>query len=247
MKILRELTVHDFRVRQVQDRPGPNSFFLPGGPGLGSEYFESLIEVLDLFGSLYLVDFPGDGSNPTPLVPEKWKENLIKLVQAFPRVHLVAHSFAAMFVMTCPELEPHLERLVLMSASAKKLTHHHPGPVNLKDYFLTRLNLYVLPETIERAWQLFENLPFKEEAFIWGRDHFHPHFSPIWVPQKLPTLILSGEEDQITRLSSFEGTPYLERPNIVVQSIPGASHFPWLEKPKEVSRGLALFFSRLTE
>ncbi|MBS0629171.1 MAG: alpha/beta hydrolase [Verrucomicrobia bacterium] len=243
MKILREQIIHRFRLRQVQDQSGPVWFFLPGGPGLGSEYFESLIDVVRLPGSVYLVDFPGDGSNPTPLVPEKWKEGLIELVTSFQRVHLVAHSFAALFVMMCPELEPHLEKLILMSGSAKKITHHKPGPVDLKEYFLSRLHLYVLPETVERAKKLFENLPYNIEAFVWGRDHFHPQFDPIWVPQKLPTLILMGEKDLVTPLSSFTGTPYLQRPNIAFSVIQDASHFPWLEQPEEVNQAIAFFYT----
>jgi pimeloyl-ACP methyl ester carboxylesterase len=239
-KILNETFVHSYRLRQLQDKPGPVWLFLPGGPGLGSEYLDSLVQVLELPGSLYLVDFPGDGSNQTPFHPEMWKKGLIELVQSFQHVHLLAHSFASMFVMTCPQLESHLESLVLMSASAKKLTHHSSGPINLKEYFLSRLHLYVLPETLEYATKLFENLPFKDEAFLWVRDHFHPSFHPSWVPQKVPTLIITGEHDRITPLSSFDGTPYLHRPNIVVKSILGASHFPWLEKPQEVSQALRM-------
>ncbi len=237
-KVLSETFLHEFRLRKVQELPGPAWLFLPGGAGLGSEYLESLIESIDLPGSLYLVDFPGDGSNPTPLAPETWKEGLTLLVKEFGSVHLFAHSFASMFVMTCPELEPYVESLVLMSASAKKLTHHNKGPIQLKEYFLSRLDLYVLPETLERARWLFENLPFKDAAFLWVRDHFHPKFRPSWVPEKTPTLIFTGDGDKITPLSSFKGSPYLNRPNIEFQSIPGASHFPWLEKPEEVARAM---------
>jgi pimeloyl-ACP methyl ester carboxylesterase len=175
MKILEETTVHQFRLRQLQNNSGPVWLFLPGGPGLGSEYFESLMDVIELPESIHLVDFPGDGSNPTPLKPDTWKEGLIALVKTFQHVRLLAHSFASMFVMTCPELEPHLEKLVLMSASAKKFTHHLPGPLNLKDYFLSRLHLYVTPQTLELATRLFKDLPYKDDAFLWARDHFHPN------------------------------------------------------------------------
>ncbi len=234
--LLKETTLHQYRLRLIQDQPGPVWLFLPGGPGLGSEYLESLMAIIELRGSVYLVDFPGDGSNPTPFLAQKWKEQLIKVVQSFKQVHLFAHSFASMFVLTCPELESYLESLVLMSASAKKLTHHSPGPIDLKHYFLSRLHLYVLPETLERATKLFENLPYNDKAFLWARDYFHPTYQPLWVPQKIPTLIFTGDKDQITPLSSFEGTSYLNRANITFQSIAGASHFPWLEKPQEVTQ-----------
>ncbi len=231
---MKETTIHGFRLRQVQEKPGSVWLFLPGGAGLGSEYFSTLMTVIDLPGSIYLVDFPGDGSNPTPLEPEKWKEGLIEVVKSFKNVYLVAHSFAAMFVMTCPELENYLTGLVLMSASAKRFTHHVQGPVVVRDYFLSRLHLYVSSSMVERAKQLFKDLPYNDAAFLWVKDHFHPHYTPTWVPERIPTLVFTGELDQITPLTSFDGTPYQGRPNIRFVSIKGASHFPWLEKPEEV-------------
>ena len=42
-----------------------NWLFLPGGPGLGSESLYQLTECLNLPGSLWHLDLPGDGSNVT--------------------------------------------------------------------------------------------------------------------------------------------------------------------------------------
>lgn len=42
-----------------------NWIFVPGGPGLGSEYLLNLIELLHLPGIVWQFDFPGDGSNIT--------------------------------------------------------------------------------------------------------------------------------------------------------------------------------------
>jgi|GEM_PF-368738 len=232
--------ISDYRLTRVQERNGPVWLFLPGGAGLGSECFDSLLEVIDLPGSIYLLDYPGDGSNPKPLRPDHWKQGLLDVVKAFDHVHLVAHSFGAMFVMTIPELEDELQALVLMDGSPKKLTHHHGGPSNLKVEFPELLPKYVTAGQLERARTLFHDLPYNDQAFLWVRDHFHPDFKPSFVPTKIPALLLTGELDGITPFSNYNGTSYLNRSNILTRVIQGASHFPWLEKPDEVNQWLNL-------
>jgi RimJ/RimL family protein N-acetyltransferase/pimeloyl-ACP methyl ester carboxylesterase len=232
--------INGFRLRKIQYEEGPVWLFLPGGPGLGSEYLESLTDAIFLPGSVFLLDFPGDGSNPTPLRPEDWRQGLLKVVQSFQRVHLVGHSFGAMFIMTCPELEGHLDSLVLMSGSPKKLSHADSFTSNLKKEFSEWLPRYVNPSTLPQARELFKDLPFNDEAFKWGRDHFHPEFHPTYLPKKTPTLILNGEKDLRTPISSFQETPYIDRRNILIHSIEGAAHFPWLDDSQAVNRTLLL-------
>ena len=53
-------------------------------------------------------------------------------------------------------------------------------------------------------------------------------------------MLLTGELDEVTPFSSYKGTSYLNRSNILRQVIQGASHFPWLEKPDEVNQWLNL-------
>lgn len=230
--------ISNYRLTQVQNQHGPVWLFLPGGAGLGSEYYESLMDEIQIPGSIYLLDYPGDGSNPKPLEPKLWKKGLIDVVRSFEDVHLVAHSFGAMFVMTIPELEDELQALILMDGSPKKLLHHHPGPSHLKQEFPQALPHYVTKEQLSRAEKLFANLPYNDEAFIWVRDHFHPDFHPSFIPTKVPTLLLTGSLDEISPFDNYTGTPYLNRSNILPHVIEGASHFPWLEKPEEVNRWL---------
>lgn len=230
--------VNNYRLTQVQDQYGPVWLFLPGGAGLGSEYYESLIDEIQVPGSIYLLDYPGDGSNPRPLEPELWKKGLIDVVSSFENVHLVAHSFGAMFVMTIPELEDKLQALILMDGSPKKFHHHRPGTSHLKEEFPQILPNFVTPEQLPRAKKLFANLPYNDDAFMWTRDHFHPNFQPSFIPKRVSTLLLTGALDQITPFENYTGTPYLKRPNILAHVIDDASHFPWLEKPEEVNRWL---------
>jgi hypothetical protein len=53
------------RLRAVGERPGGlNWLLLPGGPGIGSESLYGPAEAIDVPGVTWLVDLPGDGSNP---------------------------------------------------------------------------------------------------------------------------------------------------------------------------------------
>ena len=53
------------RLQLVRANDGKNYqwFFLPGGPGLGSESLFPLINILELPGNIWCLDLPGDGSN----------------------------------------------------------------------------------------------------------------------------------------------------------------------------------------
>lgn len=220
------------RIKKVQNRLGPNWLFIAGGPGLGLEYMESLVQASNLPGSIYLAEFTGTGDG--------WKDALLQWILSKDRVHLVAHSFAALFVMTMPELEKYLESLVLMSGTTRRLERHEKDPVDLKTRFLSRLMKYVNPASYEKARAIFEKAPYHAESFCWVRDNFYPNYRPTFVPEYVPTLITTGSEDNITPLASFDGTAYSNRKNIVIHSIREASHFPWFEKPEEVNQFLRM-------
>lgn len=52
-----------------------NWLFLSGGPGMGSNYLIDFVSKLDLQGSLFVEDFPGDGDNRNieEISYENWK------------------------------------------------------------------------------------------------------------------------------------------------------------------------------
>lgn len=56
-----------------------NWVFLPGGPGLGSESLRHLTQCLELPGTVWHLDLPGDGSNLTKddtVSFSKWQKHL---------------------------------------------------------------------------------------------------------------------------------------------------------------------------
>ena len=84
-----------------------NWLFLPGGPGLGSETLLPLIHLLNLPGTSWCLDLPGDGSNATPddsLYFAQWSEALVEAVGTLDNVILVAHSTGGMYALATARL-----------------------------------------------------------------------------------------------------------------------------------------------
>jgi pimeloyl-ACP methyl ester carboxylesterase len=101
---------YHFRIKTLRMNQGYTWLFLPGGPGLGSAYLESLCLSLDLPGTTLLIDFPKDGTNTEGLLNfSYWKKGLIDLLGNYDQPILVTHSFSGMFALDTPELEPLLK------------------------------------------------------------------------------------------------------------------------------------------
>jgi hypothetical protein len=72
-----------------------NWLLLPGGPGIGSESLVELASALDVAGSVWLVDLPGDGSNLRPMDTDPyatWPQVLLEAAQAVPNPVFVGHG-----------------------------------------------------------------------------------------------------------------------------------------------------------
>ncbi len=97
-----------FQLVHASERRNFNWLFLPGGPGLGSESLFPLLNILELPGNMWRLDFPGDGSNTTSNNKKsfsKWHQALNEATRALSNVILVAHSKGGMFALASPELE----------------------------------------------------------------------------------------------------------------------------------------------
>lgn len=230
----------------------PNWVFLPGGPGLGSEYYMDLIKLLDLPGKIWRLDFPGDGSNiDLPTVDyNRWASDFIPAIAHLKRVVLVTHSFSGMFTLSIPRLEDCLDGYILMDTApdrewlsnhahfdeAEKAYKQNPNDDTFRALVIARWNEFMNESSKDKAIALLSSLPIHRKAYEWARAVFHPHYEAKWVPQHIPTLILSGEDDKLTPLKYFADKPSFHRPNITLTEISGASHFPWVEKPQAVKK-----------
>lgn len=111
------------RLRLRRRRPGDlNWLFLPGGPGIGSESLHELVDALDVPGSCWLVDLPGDGSNvDAPGAPadpySRWPRVLLEAAEAVDQPVYVGHSTGGEYLLATPELVDCLAGLVLISTA----------------------------------------------------------------------------------------------------------------------------------
>src|SRR5580700_272814 len=88
----------------VKSKPGKiayNWLFLPGGPGIDSDYLLPLINEIEVEGNCWVIDFLLNGSNlpdNTRLDPDKicrrWGDYFLAIINKFDNPVLVGHSFA---------------------------------------------------------------------------------------------------------------------------------------------------------
>jgi pimeloyl-ACP methyl ester carboxylesterase len=244
-----------------------NWVFLPGGPGLGSESLLPLLDILKLPGSLWLLDLPGDGSNTTSdnlASFSKWPLALIEAVSQFDRVILVAHSTGGMYALSLPDLEGLLEGLILLDSAPNarwqdafaEIVRHSPVPglELLQERYEKKPNNQTLKEiTLASAPYLFtqrgqasgieslRSLPYNYETCQWSEKNFDRTYQAKWIPETIPTLILAGEKDLVTPLRLFKDEKRFDRENIILKSIKGAGHFPWIENPMEVAIAFSVY------
>jgi pimeloyl-ACP methyl ester carboxylesterase len=244
--------------------------FLPGGPGLGSESLNPLINVLQLPGTMWCLDLPGDGSNTTQNNYESfshWSEALVEAVRHFEHVILVAHSTGGMYALSIPELEGLLDGLILLDSapnaswqdSFMNLLKDFPIPEIplLQERYIKNPNNEILREItiasapylfteqgMEKGIKMLQFLPYNYETHLWSDQHFDNTYQARWIPKTIPTLILSGEHDLITPLKLFKELKEFHRDNIKIKSIKNAGHFPWIENPADVAAEFKEFSSQ---
>lgn len=237
-----------------------NWLFLPGGPGLGSEYLYGLTQLLNLPGKLWLVDFPGDGSNVTSddtKAFSDWSKGLAEAISTFKKVILVAHSSGGMFALATPELESMLLGLVLMSsapdaswqksfmqyvqenplpevAKQQAIFEKNPSNETMKNFTLACAPYFSIPSGLKKNIALLEPLPFNYKTYTWAATHFDSTYQAKWIPENIPTLIFSGDQDHITPLRLFSDFTQFRRANILIREIKQAAHFPWIDNPEEI-------------
>jgi len=238
-----------------------NWLFLPGGPGLGSESLSPLLDILELPGSVWRLDLPGDGSNTTSdntASFSHWSSALLEAVSEFKHVILVAHSTGGMYALSTPEIEKYLDGLVLLDSAPdvrwqtsfenvlkdtplpgletlQEMYGKHPSNEALKALTIASAPYLFTKNGLEVGIEMLSSLPFNYEACQWSEEHFDQTYKAKWVPQKIPTLILSGEHDLITPLRLFSEEKLFRRENIELRSIKNAGHFPWMESPLDVA------------
>jgi pimeloyl-ACP methyl ester carboxylesterase len=266
-------TVSGVRLRRRHRRPGAlNWLFLPGGPGIGSESLHELADAIDVGGSIWMVDLPGDGSNRTTAGIDpfmQWPGVVIEAAQALPNVVFAGHSTGGMYLLDTPALEAQIVGLALLDTAPDcswhpryvAMTAAHPLPAveaatavyeadprddNIAAVAVASAEWNFSPKGVERGRELLGRMPYCAAAVIWSDENFDHSYRAAWWPERLPTLILAGEEDRIVWQGGWD-EPRFNGANVARMAIEGAGHFPWIENPGAVSAAFAGFEAAVSE
>ncbi|VTU41435.1 Alpha/beta hydrolase family protein (plasmid) [Variovorax sp. PBS-H4] len=263
------------RMRQVRRRPGElNWLFFPGGPGLGSESLTELVETVDVPGTSWLVDLPGDGSNVgAPGAPRNpyslWPQVLLEAVAAVPQPVCVGHAAGGEHLLSVSELEGYLRGLVLISAApdagwmpafstmtqdnplpeaaaATDRYNRQPGDDTLRDLAVASAPWNFTAQGLAAGRDLLSRLPYNSAAVEWSSAHVDRTYVSAWWPENLPTLILSGQDDR-TVTQDLWADPHYRADHVLHHQIPAAAHFPWIEQPDAVRAAFAEFTAALAD
>ncbi len=263
------VTKSKVRLRQRGQNPGVlNWLFLPGGPGIGAESLEELVQAADLPGRSWLVDLPGDGSNLVEGDPfRQWPRVLLEAAQALPDPVFVGHSTGAMYLLSVPELEHHVKGLVLISSAPDarwysrylRMVSENPLPAmqmanlafnanksneTLRDLAVASAPWNFSADARVRGESLLARMPYNLAAVEWSDRHFDHDYESKWWPTDLPTLILSGSHDRIVEQSFWDNARFAGE-NVLWLTIEGGGHFPWIEQPIAVRKAFTAFVARL--
>jgi pimeloyl-ACP methyl ester carboxylesterase len=230
-----------------------NWLFLPGGPGVDSSYFRSLIDQLDLPGNVWLIDLPGNGTNEQGTIDyDHWFEIYPKVIRRFDHSILVGHSFGGMFPLLFPELEECLDGFVVLNSAPclwKEEAVSYAKQFDLPDFsqevekfilnptqetFATGLDAcmpYYFPKrTLEKGRALFLKIPTRYQAACWWlQKSMELNFDAKWIPQKVPTFIIGSKFDCICPHHLYQNDQRFHRSNVKFFFVEDAGHFIWID------------------
>lgn len=261
-------STYHYRIKTIHKAPGYTWIFLPGGPGLGSEYLHPLCDFLKLPGTTLLVDFPKDGTNNEGIINfSYWKKGLIDLVSAYKNPILVVHSFSGMFALDTPELAPLLSGLVLMNTTTSNTFFEHvnamreqyqlpdlvpeaakyhlnPSTETYRNFWQTYKHYCFTAEELSHAEQMMPLLAFNHLPYQYAIEHFFIDYQYRWVPE-IPTLTIAGEQDFICPPDAFTANEEFKQKYILNRVIPKAGHCSWILKMEQVKHCFEEFLSSL--
>lgn len=250
------------RLRLHRRRVGElNWLFLPGGPGIGSESLEELVDAVAVSGCSWLVDLPGDGSNTNapgaPADPYSlWPQVLLEAAHAVERPVYVGHSTGGEYLLSTPALAEVLAGLVLISTAPDaswipvhaEMTARNPLPgidqaaaryesepssENLRNLVVQSAPWNFPADSLATGTNLLGRLPYNVRAAQWSEQYFDGDYVSAWWPSTMPTLIVSGSADRIVTQSVWQPKRY-HTENVIWHVIPEAGHFPWIDHPGAV-------------
>lgn len=261
------------RLRRHSGDTGKLSWLLlPGGPGIGSESLHELADILDVPGTIWLVDLPGDGSNRSPPgAPsdpfQVWPHAVLEAAKEVDNPVFVGHSTGGMYLLDTPELDDVLKGLALLDTAPDaswharfvEMTRRDPLPAveaatavyeaDRRDDHIAAIAVASAewnfsPAGVERGRELLSRMPYNSAAVDWSDANFDHVYRARWWPRALPVLRLAGREDRIVWQGGWSDSRF-QTSNVLERLIDGAGHFPWIENPMQVRAAFKDFTQRV--
>ena len=236
-----------------------NLLFIPGGPGCDSSIFDGLVSLLDnVKASIWYIDFPGNGSHDVQKDNfDTWLDIFIDSISGFDNPIIVGSSFGGMLPLLFPECEKILKGFIVLNSApclwleaAVKFAKQHSLPDLTDDMqefkenpnqqtfnkALAACTPYYFPSsTLEQGKKLLASVKMAFEPAVWWQHKaVEIKYDAVWIPQEIPTLIISAEFDAICPYELYDNDLRFKRDNIEIKYIEGAGHLPWIEQPLEV-------------
>lgn len=258
------------RIRRAGDL---NWLFLPGGPGIGSESLCELIDAVDVAGSSWMVDLPGDGSNvDAPGAPGNpytlWPQVLLEAARAVAHPVFVGHSTGGEYLLSTPALATCLEGLVLISTApdaswmpvfeemarnnplsgvekAAARYKSEPTDESLRAVAVESAPWNFTDQGVAKGAEILARMPYNTRAAQWSDENFDRSYQTTWWPTTMPTLIVSGSADRIVTQSLWHSERFHTQ-NVIWRVIAEAGHFPWIEQPAAVRAAFAAVTQRIS-
>jgi len=231
---------------------GSPLILLHGGMGFDSSYFKvpGILDLATQGTQIILFDQRGHGQSqicsPSNYTHTTWLEDLEELACELnlQKYSLLGHSYGGYLALELAVRNPpELDKLILISTAPGPIDSrdvpHHPSDARLKEdvrgkwpSFFYRGNKY---------WEIFNKINFRHEPF---NAAFHRELKKYDVRNKLEriqakTLIVVGGEDEHFLSASKQLATGIPQSRLVI--IPGAGHFPFIERPEEFHQAVSKF------
>lgn len=260
------------RMRLHSARDGSlNWLLLSGGPGIGSESLHELADAMDVRGTIWLVDLPGDGSNTArqdnPF--SGWPQVLAEAAAAVTDAVYVGHSTGGMYLLATPQLKGLVRGLALLDTAPDstwqsefmEMMRDNPLPAfdraaaeyardksndNLTALTVSAAEWNFTPPALDAGRALLARMPYNSDAVEWSDANFDHTYKSLWWPAEMPVLRLWGDNDRIVSQRGWAAAEYNGQ-NVMLRPIPRAGHFPWIDNPSAVAEAFSAFSARVLQ
>ncbi len=246
-----------------------NLVLIPGGPGMGSEYFQSLVGGIQSFFSIWLVDLPGNGDNQyaCAIDYDLWPQLICEISsQLDGEIIYLGHSFGGMLLLSTPEIQNNAKAFILMSTLPKTIFFEGGGSYFDNKFFKQHIEnykkspsdnafknlvvalsfFYFQGNDLIKGKAMLKQTKYAHRAYDYLLNNFLPNYKAKYIPS-IPTLIVSGEKDIVTPIKYFKIDKKFKKKNIVIKEISNGNHFPWVSNPKETMNAVTHFIEKIAK